>query len=73
MSWVPASGVTFVSANMFPAEPDVGQDYPHPESTFPKSEEITTRLLAEIPDIEREMILAGNIARIFGMSYSGTA
>jgi len=46
-----------------------GSDYPHPESTYPKSREITSRILADVPEPEREQILAGNTARIFGFRY----
>jgi predicted TIM-barrel fold metal-dependent hydrolase len=46
-----------------------GSDYPHPESTYPKSLEITSRVLADVPEPEREKILAANTARVFGIEY----
>ncbi len=46
-----------------------GSDYPHPESTYPKSREITSRVLADVPEPDREQILAGNTARVFGFRY----
>ena len=44
-----------------------GSDYPHPESTYPKSVEITDRVLAGVPTPEREQILGGNCAKLFGL------
>lgn len=43
-----------------------GSDYPHSESTFPKSEEIMTDRLTDVPEAERQEILVGNVARIYG-------
>jgi len=43
-----------------------GSDYPHSESTFPKSIEIMDERLADVPDREREMILASNVAKLYG-------
>ena len=42
-----------------------GSDYPHPESTFPKSQEILGEILAECNDEERAKIVGGNTARIY--------
>jgi predicted TIM-barrel fold metal-dependent hydrolase len=42
-----------------------GSDYPHAESTFPKSREIVERLLKDVPDEERAMIAGGNAARLY--------
>ncbi len=42
-----------------------GSDYPHPESTFPKSQEILGEILAECNDEERAKIVGGNAARIY--------
>ena len=42
-----------------------GNDYPHSESTFPKSREILDRIFAGVPQDEREKIVAGNAARIY--------
>ena len=46
-----------------------GSDYPHTESTFPRSKEITARVLADVSPGDTEKILAGNVARMFGMNY----
>ena len=42
-----------------------GSDYPHPESTFPKSQEILGEILAECNEEERAQIVGGNAARIY--------
>jgi predicted TIM-barrel fold metal-dependent hydrolase len=42
-----------------------GSDYPHAESTFPKSHEIVERLLKDVPDEERAMIAGGNAVRLY--------
>ncbi len=42
-----------------------GADYPHDEGTFPKSQEIVDRLLAECTDEEKHKILWGNAARVY--------
>ena len=42
-----------------------GSDYPHSESTFPKSREILTEILAGVPDDEQAKIVGGNTARIY--------
>lgn len=44
-----------------------GSDYPHPESTFPKSREILARLLADCTREEKAKILGGNAARVYRM------
>ena len=40
-----------------------GSDYPHAESTFPRSREIVERILKDVPDDERALIAGGNAAR----------
>ena len=42
-----------------------GADYPHPESTFPRSQEILERILAECSEEEKAQIVGGNAARIY--------
>jgi len=42
-----------------------GSDYPHSESTFPKSREILTQILAGVPEDERAKIVGGNAARLY--------
>jgi predicted TIM-barrel fold metal-dependent hydrolase len=43
-----------------------GSDYPHTESTFPRSREIMSERLAEIPPAECEKIVFGNAAALYG-------
>ena len=42
-----------------------GGDYPHPESTFPRSREIIEEILAECTEEEKAKIVCGNAARIY--------
>jgi predicted TIM-barrel fold metal-dependent hydrolase len=42
-----------------------GSDYPHAESTWPKSQEILERILADVPDAEKAKIAGGNVARLY--------
>ena len=42
-----------------------GSDYPHAESTFPKSREIVARILKGIPDEEKAKIAGANAARLY--------
>jgi len=42
-----------------------GSDYPHTESTFPKSQEILQRILKGVPEEEKEMILSKNTAKLY--------
>ena len=44
-----------------------GSDYPHPESTFPKSQEIIQQILAECTEEEKAKIVGGNAARIYNL------
>jgi predicted TIM-barrel fold metal-dependent hydrolase len=44
-----------------------GSDYPHFDSTFPKSREAIERNFAGVPDDERELILGGNMVRVYGL------
>ncbi len=43
-----------------------GSDYPHTESTFPRSREILDRILADVPADERLAITRDNVARLYG-------
>jgi len=47
-----------------------GSDYPHTESTFPRSREITGEILAEVPQHEQEMILRDNAAKLYGFDLA---
>jgi predicted TIM-barrel fold metal-dependent hydrolase len=42
-----------------------GSDYPHAESTFPRSREIVERILKDVRDDERALIAGGNAARLY--------
>ena len=43
-----------------------GNDYPHTESTFPRSQQIMGDRLHDVPADERDKILEGNVSRIYG-------
>jgi len=42
-----------------------GSDYPHSESTFPRSRKILAEILAGVPDDEQAKIVGGNTARVY--------
>ena len=42
-----------------------GSDYPHSESTFPRSREIIDGILEGVPQDEKAKIVGGNVARLF--------
>jgi predicted TIM-barrel fold metal-dependent hydrolase len=42
-------------------------DFPHPASTWPNSASVVEKLFADIPSAERQLILAGNAARVYGL------
>jgi predicted TIM-barrel fold metal-dependent hydrolase len=42
-----------------------GSDYPHSESTFPRSRKILDEILAGVPDDERAKIAGANTARVY--------
>ncbi len=42
-----------------------GSDYPHSESTFPRSREIIANILAGVPADEQAKIVGGNTARVY--------
>ena len=44
-----------------------GSDYPHPESTFPRSREIIEEVLAGCTDEEKAKIAGGNAARVYNL------
>jgi predicted TIM-barrel fold metal-dependent hydrolase len=43
-----------------------GNDYPHPEGTWPKSRAVNDEQFAGIPADEARAIVHGNAARLFG-------
>jgi len=50
-----------------------GSDYPHTESTFPRSREITVHILADVAEKERELILCRNAADLYGFDVDALA
>ncbi len=42
-----------------------GSDYPHPESTFPRSREIIDNILAGVPQDEKAKIVGENVVRLY--------
>ena len=42
-------------------------DFPHPATTWPNSRAVVERQFAGIPDDERELICAGNAARLYNL------
>ncbi len=44
-----------------------GSDYPHVESTFPKSHEILDEILADCTEEEKVKIVGANAARVYGL------
>jgi predicted TIM-barrel fold metal-dependent hydrolase len=50
-----------------------GSDYPHTESTFPRSREIVGSFLAGVPAEEGRAIVAGNAARLYGFELPGAS
>ncbi len=47
-----------------------GNDYPHPESTFPHSAKVLDRLLADLSEADARAIAGGTAARLFGFHDS---
>ena len=45
-----------------------GSDYPHPESTFPRSREILEEILSACTEEEKAKIAGANAARLFGFN-----
>jgi predicted TIM-barrel fold metal-dependent hydrolase len=50
-----------------------GSDYPHSESTFPRSRQILAEILAGVPDHEQAKIVGGNTARVYGFDVAKLA
>jgi predicted TIM-barrel fold metal-dependent hydrolase len=43
-------------------------DYPHPEGTFPHSQEIVARIFADVAEDEMHAIVSGNAAHLYGLA-----
>jgi predicted TIM-barrel fold metal-dependent hydrolase len=50
-----------------------GSDYPHSESTFPRSRKILADILAGVPEDEQAKIVGGNTARVYGFDVAQLA
>jgi predicted TIM-barrel fold metal-dependent hydrolase len=50
-----------------------GNDYPHPEGTWPASQEIAESQFADLSDAELAAIVSGNAAKVFGFDLPGPA
>ena len=44
-----------------------GSDYPHAESTFPRSQQILAEILSDCTEEEKAKIVGGNTARIYDL------
>lgn len=42
-----------------------GNDYPHPEGTYPHSQDVIERLFADVPEQARRQLLGGNAVDVF--------
>lgn len=42
-------------------------DFPHPATTWPRSQEIVARQFADVDPVSRELITSGNAARVYGL------
>jgi predicted TIM-barrel fold metal-dependent hydrolase len=43
-----------------------GSDFPHAESTWPKSQQFLDRIFDGVPEADRRKITADNAAKMFG-------
>jgi predicted TIM-barrel fold metal-dependent hydrolase len=43
-----------------------GNDYPHPEGTWPSSQEMAAQQFADVSDDDLHAIVSGTAARVFG-------
>jgi predicted TIM-barrel fold metal-dependent hydrolase len=50
-----------------------GSDYPHSESTFPRSRQILAEILSGVPDDEQAKIVGGTTARLYGFDVAALA
>jgi predicted TIM-barrel fold metal-dependent hydrolase len=42
-------------------------DFPHPATSWPSSQAVVEKNFAGIPDDERDLIVAGNASRVYGI------
>jgi hypothetical protein len=50
-----------------------GNDFPHPEGTFPYTRELVRRRFHDVPRDEARAILAGNAAALYGVDTAALA
>jgi predicted TIM-barrel fold metal-dependent hydrolase len=50
-----------------------GSDYPHSESTFPRSREILAQILEGVPQHEKAKIIGANAAQLYGFDVARLA
>ncbi len=48
-----------------------GSDYPHSESTFPRSREVLSEILEGVPEAEQASIVGGAAAALYGFNVEG--
>jgi predicted TIM-barrel fold metal-dependent hydrolase len=48
-----------------------GNDYPHPEGTWPTSQAVASEQFAGVPDEDVRAIVGGNAAKVFGFDLAG--
>jgi hypothetical protein len=47
-----------------------GNDYPHPESTYPRSHDVLSELLRDVTAAEATAITSGSAAAVFGFDLT---
>ena len=50
-----------------------GNDYPHPEGTWPTSQEVASDQFAGVSDDDVAAIVSGNAAKVFGFDVAALA
>ena len=50
-----------------------GSDYPHSESTFPRSREVLSEILEGVPEHEQASIVGGAAAELYGFEMARVA
>ena len=46
-------------------------DYPHHRTDWPNSSALIDQMMSGVPDPERQLMLAGNAVRIYGLESDG--
>ena len=44
-----------------------GNDYPHRESTWPRSQAAIEEIFQGVPEDEKAMIVSGNVSKLYGI------